>query len=125
MIIFFVVPAVGKLFSASEEPSVEAGIEVEINIPEGASGDQIGYLYEEGIYINPASRSGDQLPYLADINDDNDLITAAWIGESGSNVLMATQENGFWIITLDRTDYEASAIHQYDPETDGALSLYL
>ena len=90
-----------------------------------ASGDQIGYLYEEGIYINPASRSGDQLPYLADINDDNDLITAAWIGESGSNVLMATQENGFWIITLDRTDYEASAIHQYDPETDGALSLYL
>ena len=77
------------------------------------------------VFYEFESRSGDQLPYLADINDDNDLITAAWIGESGSNVLMATQENGFWIITLDRTDYEASTIHQYDPETDGALSLYL
>ena len=51
MIIFFVVPAVGKLFSASEEPSVEAGIEVEINIPEGASGDQIAQILAENHII--------------------------------------------------------------------------
>ena len=84
---------------------------------------KMGYLYEEGIYINDSAQEN---PYILRISDDNDLLTAGWIGDNGNGkYLFATQENGFWIITLDRTDYEASAIHQYDPETDGALSLYL
>ena len=50
-IIFFVVPAVGSLFSSSQEPSVEAGVEVEVTIPEGASGDQIASILAENHII--------------------------------------------------------------------------
>ena len=50
-IIFFVVPAVGSLFSSSQEPSVEAGVKVEVTIPEGASGDQIASILAENHII--------------------------------------------------------------------------
>ncbi|MBO8436691.1 MAG: hypothetical protein IAA97_06905 [Spirochaetes bacterium] len=93
-----------------------------------ASGNKIGYLYEEGIYINPANRASDALPVKVNISDDNDLVTSCWIGDDGNgNYLMATQENGFWIVSLvnDNDDWQQSTIHQYNSEKDGALSTYL
>ena len=86
------------------------------------NGDTIGYLYEEGIYIKPANADE---PVKSRISDDNDLVTSAWIGQSGNKILMATQENGFWIVELDSTNYQNSTTHQYDPEIDGDLSSYL
>lgn len=87
-------------------------------------GDKIGYLYEGGIYINPAG--ADTAADVLVINDDNDLITSAWIGCSGDDYLMATQENGLWIVTVtlgDNGKYTGS-IHRYNPENDGAISEY-
>ena len=97
------------------------------------NGDKIGYLYEEGIYINPANRASEQNPTRVRITDDNDLVTSAWIGQSGNKFLMATQENGFWIveITVNETgSYQNSSIHEYKPPTetdqgDGQLSDYI
>ncbi len=97
-----------------------------------SGGDRIGYLYEEGIYINPAGRTGNDLPVKVRISDDNDLITSAWIGQSGDRFLMATQENGFWVVRIinDNGNYEGSTIRQYDPRPveeggDGPLADYL
>lgn len=50
-IVLFVVPAVGRLISGSNEPAVEAGIEVQINIPQGASGDQIASILSQNHII--------------------------------------------------------------------------
>lgn len=47
----FAVPAISSLFSESEESTVEAGIEVEITIPTGASGDQIASILSENHII--------------------------------------------------------------------------
>lgn len=87
--------------------------------------ESIGYLYEEGIYINPHD---DKAPRMIRVTDDNDLVTSAWIGDNGSNrYLMATQENGFWTVVIEEKDgnYSGTSIHQYDSEIDGALSEYL
>ena len=46
-IVLFVVPAVGRLISGSNKPAVEAGVEVQINIPQGGSGDQIASLLSQ------------------------------------------------------------------------------
>ena len=50
-IVLFVVPAVGRLISGSNEPAVEAGVEVQINIPQGASGDQIASILSQNHII--------------------------------------------------------------------------
>ncbi len=51
---FVVVPRVTDLFMAEQTPSVEAGIEVQLNIPEGSSGDQIAQILSENHVIeNP------------------------------------------------------------------------
>lgn len=94
---------------------------------------KLGYLYEEGIYVNDATKtddSGNPVPYIITITDDNDLLTACWIGKSGNKYLFATQENGFWIAKLsdekDNNEY-AGSIHQYNSgaDFDGPLSDYL
>ena len=46
-----IIPAVGKLFAGDPEPTVEAGVEVQVNIPEGASGDQIATILSENHII--------------------------------------------------------------------------
>lgn len=95
---------------------------VTYEIPDGPdAGVKIGYIYEEGIYINPGSGE----PVFVDINDDNDFITSCWIGRSGRKYLMATQETGFWVIELAGTDYADSSVMRFDPERDGNLSEYL
>ena len=48
---FVVVPAVGNLFSGSAQAEVEPGIEVEVTIPEGASGDTIASILAENDII--------------------------------------------------------------------------
>lgn len=95
---------------------------------------KLGYLYEEGIYVNDADKkdtNGNPAPYIIPITDDNDLQTACWIGKSGNKYLFATQENGFWIAKLnekknDNGKYTGS-IHQYNSgaDFDGPLSDYL
>ena len=95
---------------------------------EDDSGNMIGYLYEEGIYINAHDKAANALPVKVNISDDNDLVTSCWIGDDGNgNYLMVTQENGFWIISLinDNGNWQKSTIHQYNSEDDGALSVYL
>lgn len=97
-------------------------------------GLKLGYLYEEGIYVNDTTKtddSGNPAPYIIQITDDNDLLTACWIGKSGNKYLFATQENGFWIAELsdkrnDNNEYTGS-IHQYNSgaDFDGPLSDYL
>ena len=49
--IFFAVPALSSMFAGSAEPEVEAGIEVQVNIPEGASGDQIASILSQNNVI--------------------------------------------------------------------------
>lgn len=93
---------------------------------------KMGYLYEEGIYINDSAQEN---PYILRISDDNDLLTAGWIGDNGNGkYLFATQENGFWIIELGEKDSNnrfKGSIHQYQindrfgNEQDGPLSDYL
>ena len=93
---------------------------------------KMGYLYEEGIYINDSAQDN---PYILRISDDNDLLTAGWIGDNGNGkYLFATQENGFWIIELGEKDSNGrfkGSIHQYQindrfgKEQDGQLSDYL
>ena len=88
----------------------------------------IGYLYECGIYVHETSRTNEEnyRPSLLQISDDNDLITSAWIGKSGDKYLMATQENGFWIVEVTGNGAALKgSIHQYRPDTDGALSEYI
>lgn len=95
---------------------------------------KLGYLYEEGIYVNDTTKTdddGNPVPYIIHITDDNDLLTACWIGKSENKYLFATQENGFWIAELsdeknDNNEYKGS-IHQYNSgeEFDGPLSKYL
>lgn len=95
---------------------------------------KLGYLYEEGIYVNDADKKDTNekpAPYIIPITDDNDLLTACWIGKSGNKYLFATQENGFWIAELsdeknDDNEYTGS-IHQYNSgaDFDGPLSDYL
>ena len=89
----------------------------------------MGYLYEEGIYINDSAQEN---PYILRISDDNDLLTAGWIGDNGNGkYLFATQENGFWIIELGEKDSNnrfKGSIHQYQEKNrfgetqDGPLS---
>lgn len=95
------------------------------------NGDKIGYLYQGGIYVN---QTGQESPYLIKCSDDNDLITSAWIGSKDNNYLMATQENGFWIVSLreDSNGRYTGSIHEYthtdDPNAefdDGPISDYL
>ena len=50
-IVFVGVPAIQGLFQGEQEPAVEAGIEVQINIPEGASGDQIASILSQNHII--------------------------------------------------------------------------
>lgn len=89
-----------------------------------SNGDKIGYLYEGGIYFNPSG--SDTAPVLIGIRDDNDLITAAWIGQSGDDYLMYTKENGLWIVTITKNDTKyTGSIHQYDPQKDGAIPTYI
>ena len=93
---------------------------------------KMGYLYEEGIYINDSAQEN---PYILRISDDNDLLTAGWIGDNGNGkYLFATQENGFWIIELGEKDSNGrfkGSIHQYQEKNrfgetqDGPLSDYL
>ena len=93
---------------------------------------KMGYLYEEGIYINDSAQEN---PYILRISDDNDLLTAGWIGDNGNGkYLFATQENGFWIIELKKDGNEErfkGSIHQYQEKNrfgetqDGPLSDYL
>lgn len=93
---------------------------------------KMGYLYEEGIYINDSAQDN---PYILRISDDNDLLTAGWIGDNGNGkYLFATQENGFWIIELGEKDSNnrfKGSIHQYQEKNrfgetqDGPLSDYL
>ena len=93
---------------------------------------KMGYLYEEGIYINDSAQDN---PYILRISDDNDLLTAGWIGDNGNGkYLFATQENGFWIIELGEKDSNGrfkGSIHQYQEKNrfgetqDGPLSDYL
>ena len=93
---------------------------------------KMGYLYEEGIYINDSAQEN---PYILRISDDNDLLTAGWIGDNGNGkYLFATQENGFWIIELGEKDSNnrfKGSIHQYQEKNrfgetqDGPLSDYL
>ena len=93
---------------------------------------KMGYLYEEGIYINDSAQEN---PYIIRISDDNDLLTAGWIGDNGNGkYLFATQENGFWIIELGEKDSNnrfKGSIHQYQEKNrfgetqDGPLSDYL
>ena len=93
---------------------------------------KMGYLYEEGIYINDSAQEN---PYILRISDDNDLLTAGWIGDNGNGkYLFATQENGFWIIELGEMDSNGrfkGSIHQYQEKNrfgetqDGPLSDYL
>ncbi len=93
---------------------------------------KMGYLYEEGIYINDSVQEN---PYILRISDDNDLLTAGWIGDNGNGkYLFATQENGFWIIELGEKDSNnrfKGSIHQYQEKNrfgetqDGPLSDYL
>lgn len=47
----FVLPAVTNLFTQSEQPAIEAGVEVQVTIPEGASGDQIAQVLAENDVI--------------------------------------------------------------------------
>lgn len=50
--IFVLIPAFDNLFGAgSQDPAVEAGIDVQITIPEGSSGDQIAQLLSENDII--------------------------------------------------------------------------
>ena len=93
---------------------------------------KMGYLYEEGIYINDSAQEN---PYILRISDDNDILTAGWIGDNGNGkYLFATQENGFWIIELGEKDSNnrfKGSIHQYQEKNrfgetqDGPLSDYL
>lgn len=93
---------------------------------------KMGYLYEEGIYINDSAQEN---PYILRISDDNDLLTTGWIGDNGNGkYLFATQENGFWIIELKKDGNEErfkGSIHQYQEKNrfgetqDGPLSDYL
>ena len=96
---------------------------------------KLGYLYEEGIYINDSAVSE---PYIIRVNDDNDLLTAGWIGKSSkypNKYLFATQENGFWIVELGErntnNNHLTGSIHQYQEKNrfgetqDGPLSDYL
>lgn len=88
----------------------------------------IGYLYECGIYVHETSKTSEEnyRPSLLQISDDNDLITSAWIGKSGDKYLMATQENGFWIVEVTGSgETLKGSIHQYRPDTDGELSAYI
>lgn len=52
VIIFAVIPAVSNMFQGSDEPAVEAGIEVQVNIPAGASGDQIASILSQNHIID-------------------------------------------------------------------------
>ena len=63
VIVTFVIPAVSGLLSGSDEPSVEAGLEVELTIPEGASGDQIAQILSENHVIE------DPKVYYATVRD--------------------------------------------------------
>lgn len=92
---------------------------------------KIGYLYEDGIYINDESyKNSNNIhePYVLDISIENDLQTACWIGKNGNKYLFATQENGFRIIELSDTKESnkkyTGSIHQYNAENDGQLSDY-
>lgn len=48
----FVIPAVTSLIAPGSEQAVEAGLEVEVNIPDGASGDQIAQILSESHVID-------------------------------------------------------------------------
>ena len=50
-VVFVVIPAISGAFAGSDEPAVEAGLEVQINIPEGASGDQIASILSQNHVI--------------------------------------------------------------------------
>lgn len=64
--LLFALPAITNLFmGGSDEPQVEAGIEVQVNIPEGASGDQIAsILSEAGVIPDPKT-------YYAEVKAQN------------------------------------------------------
>lgn len=54
LVVLVAIPAVQGLFAGEEASSVEAGVEVQVNIPEGASGDQIASILSQNHIIeNP------------------------------------------------------------------------
>lgn len=50
-IVFLVVPAVTNMAAGGDEAQVDAGVEVQVNIPEGASGDQIAQVLAQNDII--------------------------------------------------------------------------
>lgn len=93
----------------------------------------IGYLYGEGIYLRTPNGTNKN-PQLLGLSSDTDIMTAGFIGHhriegSTLKVLMATKENGFWILQIDynaeNKSYSGSS-HIYNPaETaDGPVSEY-
>ena len=111
-IIFFVVPAVGSLFSSSQEPSVEAGVEVEVTIPEGASGDQIASILAENhiiedpkvYYATVREMQADMLlkpgVYLfTTLQDPNEVVQQLIDGPNVVGVTLTIQEG----LTVDQT----------------------
>ncbi len=94
---------------------------------------KIGYLYEDGIYINDENykiSNNTHEPYVIPISIENDLQTACWIGKHNTDnkYLFATQENGFRIIELsdakESNGKYTGSIHQYNAENDGQLNAY-
>lgn len=111
-VIFFVVPAVGSLFSSSQEPSVEAGVEVEVTIPEGASGDQIASILSENhiiedpkvYYATVREMQADMLLKPGDylfttLQDPNEVVQQLIDGPNIVGVTLTIQEG----LTVDQT----------------------
>ena len=92
----------------------------------------IGYLYGEGIYLRTPNGTNKN-PQLLGLSSDTDIMTAGFIGHriegSTLKVLMATKENGFWILQIDynaeNKSYSGSS-HIYNPAAtaDGPVSEY-
>ncbi len=84
----------------------------------------IGYLYGEGIYVNPDGMDDGEGPRLISMSSDTDIMTTAFIGNKEPTTegnrrtyefLMATKENGLWNLHLEIT---RSEVENDDPNND-------
>ena len=109
-------------------------IMIPYTVPDFGDGNTtiIGYLYGEGIYLRTPKGTNTN-PQLLGLSSDTDIMTAGFIGHriegSTLKVLMATKENGFWILQIDynaeNKSYSGSS-HIYNPAAtaDGPVSEY-
>ena len=106
-------------------------IMVPYRVDNGTLAFTVGYLYGEGIYINPDGfEVGFGRNYIG-ISTDSDIMTTGFIGHKIKDgtyyFLMATKENGFWVLKLDisksNSGYEyTGTTERYSISTHGPIS---